>query len=502
MTALRRIGLAAGLIVLVSLIAVGVLTGVLQAGVGKALTATGLRSPSSPVSTLPPGSLGSSSPTPSHTPAGTASGPATSAPAGDPTALTPVLAPVPASNPTTAGTDAGVDKKKLAARIAAVDTTGFKATIGAEVTDLATGAVVYDRNGNTGFTPASTNKLLTTTTALDLLGPEHRFQTTVVRGTGDQIILVGGGDPYLNATTVTSAYPVRPSLQQLAAATATKLKAAGTTTVTLGYDTSLFSGPSWNPKWPEKYRDQVSPVSSLWVNEGRASPYETGPRVANAPLGAAKAFAAALKKDGITVGAVSSAKAAGSAPQLAVLQSLPLNLIVERLLMLSDNDAAEVVLRQAALAARQPASFVGGQVAVQQTLTKLGVWEPAIRFYDGSGLTWQTRVPPDVIVKIVRLTAQPDHPALRPVITGLPIAGVAGSLRTRFNVSGTGAARGLARAKTGTLTGVRALAGYVRTADGATLAFDLVANDATNDYLAEIFLQRVVTAIASCGCQS
>ncbi len=501
MTALRRIGLAAGLIVLVSLIAVGVLTGVLRAGVDRALTATGLRSPSSATntasSTATPGSFGSGSTT-SSAPTGTASGPRASATAGDPTALTPVLAPVPA----TAGSDAGADKQKLAARIAAVDTTGFKATIGAEVTDLGTGAMVYDRNGKAGFTPASTNKLLTTTTALDLLGPDHRFQTTVVRGTGNQIILVGGGDPYLNATTVPSVHPVRPSLQQLAAPTAAKLKAAGTTTVTLGYDTSLFSGPSWNPKWPEKYRDQVSPVSSLWVNEGRASRYETGPRVANAPLGAAKAFAAALKQDGITVAAVGSAKAAGSAPRLAVLQSLPLNLIVERLLMLSDNDAAEVVLRQAALAARQPASFVGGQAAVRQTLTKLGVWEPAIRFYDGSGLTRQTQVPPNVIVKIVRLTAQPDHPGLRPVITGLPIAGVAGSLQTRFNVSGTGAARGLARAKTGTLTGVHALAGYVRTADGSTLAFDLVANDATNDYLSEIYLQRVVAAIASCGCKA
>lgn len=497
MSRTRRAGLALGIIVLVSLVAVGVLTGLLPAGVNQALSATGLRTPGPSSVSTPTNTAGTTAPstTPTGTPTAGApgSGRSSSVPSSG-ASLVPVLAAV--------STDAGVDRAALAARINAVSTKGFTAKIGIAVTDLGSGALVYNHNAGTGFTPASTNKLLTTTAALELLGPDHRFTTTVVPGGSGQIILVGGGDPYLSAKTVRGVYPVRPSLQQLAASTAAKLKATGQKSVTLGYDTSLFTGPSWNPQWPEKYDDQVSPITSLWVNEGRASPYETGPRVANAPQDAAKAFAAALKKDGISVGAISSAKATSGATPIATLESLPLNLIVERLLMLSDNDAAEVVLRQAAIAAKQPASFVGGQTAVKKTLTKLGLWNSTIRYDDGSGLSRATKVSPQAMTAVVRLAASGQHPELRPVITGLPVAGVAGSLQTRFNVEGTTAARGLARAKTGTLTKVHALAGYVRTSDGSTLVFDTVVNAATNDYVAEIYLQRVVSAITGCGCKS
>lgn len=358
MSRLRRAGLALGIIVLVSLVAVGVLTGVLPAGLKRGLVATGLGAPDpSSTSTLPPGTFGTAGPTGSQT-LGTPAGTTPSVPAAPPAAaLAPVLA--------AASTDAGVGRSALAARINAVGTKGFTAKTGIAVSDLSSGALVYSRSAGLGFTPASTNKRLTTTAALSLLGPDHRFETTVVPGTSGQIILVGGGDPYLSATTVKGAYPARPSLQQLAGSTAAKLKVSGRTSVTLGYDTSLFTGPSWSPHWPELYRDQVSPITSLWVNEGRASPYETGPRVSNAPQVAAKAFAAALKKDGITVGTIGGARASRTATPIATLASLPLNVIVERLLMLSDNDAAEVVLRQAAIAAHQPASFTGGQIAVR-----------------------------------------------------------------------------------------------------------------------------------------
>ena len=125
--------------------------------------------------------------------------------------------------------------------------------------------------------PASTLKLLTTTAALATLGGDHRFTTSVVRGTRPgTIVLVGGGDPLLvdTAAQAGAVYPRPASLQALAAATAARLRSQGVRRVSLGYDTSLFTGPAVNPHWPSTYitDDVVSPITALWVNEGRTAP--------------------------------------------------------------------------------------------------------------------------------------------------------------------------------------------------------------------------------------
>lgn len=490
---MRRLGIAAGVLVAVAaLVVAGLLTGIVPTGRAGEIAGTRPSATST-------GATGGPSAVASGTPTGV---PSPALPSGGPDTPAPVLAPVSG--------DAGLDGSELADRIRSVSTKGLKGKVGIAVADLASGKVAWSQNGRTGFAPASTTKLLTTTAALDLLGPDHRFTTSVTLS-GKRVVLVGGGDPYLAAKTDSSSYPARPSLQQLAASTATALKARKLTTVSLGYDDSLFSGPSWNPKWPATYSDQVSPISALWADEGRVTGYSPGPRVSDPPLEAAKDFAGYLEKQGIEVtGTPSSADAPGSAAAptgvIASIRSLPLSMIVERLLTFSDNDAAEVVFRQAALAAGQPGSFTGGQKAVHATLVKLGVWVPGTVIWDGSGLTRQTRVAPDTMVKVIGIAAGEGtlaDPALRPVLTGMPVAGAAGSLlqsHGRYVASGTGAALGLVRAKTGTLTGVHALAGYVRTRSGATAVFDLVINDTTTDYAAEVYLQRVTAAITGCGC--
>src|SRR5437762_2784969 len=79
--------------------------------------------------------------------------------------------------------------------------------------------------------------------ALKVLGPQFRIRTTVVQGaTAGQVVLVGGGDPTLASAPPTGFVPAPASLPQLARSTASALRAAGTTKVTLGYDTSLFTG--------------------------------------------------------------------------------------------------------------------------------------------------------------------------------------------------------------------------------------------------------------------
>ena len=89
------------------------------------------------------------------------------------------------------------------------------------------------------------------------------------------------------------------------------------------------------------------------------------------------------------------------------------------------------------------------------------------------------------------------------MLSGLPVAGFDGTLARRYRHRPVAAGRRAVRAKTGTLLGVSALAGLVRTADGRLLAFDLTADavplGATR--AAERALDRLAAALASCGCR-
>ena len=175
--------------------------------------------------------------------------------------------------------------------------------------------------------------------------------------------------------------------------------------------------------------------------------------------------------------------------------------IVEHVLMISDNDAAEVLFRHAAIGAGKAGSIAEATKVVRSELTKLGIWGPGMTINDGSGMARQTKVPADAMVKMLRLAAGKQHPELRAVITGLPVAGVEGSLRIRYFDDQSLAGRGVVRGKTGTLNKVRARAGLVRTADGSLLVYAFLINKPKNEYNAVVWLDRVTTAISTCGCR-
>jgi len=153
-------------------------------------------------------------------------------------------------------------------KIRAIKVPGATGSFSGSVVEVGTGNVLYAHNATRPHIPASTMKLLTATAAMSILGPEHTFQTTVVSPQPGQIILVGGGDPYL-ARKASADYPRRATISGLARATASRLKQDKIKKVSLGYDAALFSGPAWNPRWPSFYRDSVSPTSALVVDEGR-----------------------------------------------------------------------------------------------------------------------------------------------------------------------------------------------------------------------------------------
>ncbi|MCZ0971384.1 D-alanyl-D-alanine carboxypeptidase/D-alanyl-D-alanine-endopeptidase [Streptomyces albulus] len=168
-----------------------------------------------------------------------------------------------------------------------------------------------------------------------------------------------------------------------------------------------------------------------------------------------------------------------SAPErIAVVHSLPLSDLVERMLTYSDNDIAEALARQTALAAHRPASFDGAAAAVRDALAAQHLPLAGAVFADGSGLDQDDKVSANLLSHLLLAAAASNQPDLRPIVTGLPVAAFTGTLSGRY--VGDTAGAGTVRAKTGTLTGVNTLAGTVVDADGRLLAFAFMTTGTTD----------------------
>jgi len=196
----------------------------------------------------------------------------------------------------------------------------------------------------------------------------------------------------------------------------------------------------------------------------------------------------ALARRGITVrGRVVTVTNAGSPDQggangrlveLASLSSPPLRDLLPRMMKPSQNLHAQLLLLQAG--ARQPVgedaadrtSEQAGLAALSAFLAKAGLDVAEVRLEEGSGLSRHNLVTPRALVELLRFMRSHPHAAV--FRDSLPVAGVDGTLRTRFR--GT-SAEGNLRAKTGSLSQVNTLAGYVQTAAGEGLVFALMLNN-------------------------
>lgn len=155
---------------------------------------------------------------------------------------------------------------------------------------------------------------------------------------------------------------------------------------------------------------------------------------------------------------------------LLVDQSAPLVEIVDRMLDWSLNIYAESLV--AALDRTSPATIAGGVAMLRTTLEALGVPAGGYLTRDGSGLSRNDYLSADALV--ATLEAAWSRPGLRgPLMDVLPVAGGEGTLQRRL--AGTRGA-GRVRAKTGSMSNVRSLAGFVDTESGEPLAFAFMSN--------------------------
>ncbi|MCW2501661.1 MAG: D-alanyl-D-alanine carboxypeptidase (penicillin-binding protein 4)-like protein [Frankiales bacterium] len=402
---------------------------------------------------------------------------------------TPLLAPASATArvPTAAGL--------RAALATALKDPALGRRLALSVRDASTGRTLLEIRATASVTPASTAKIVTALAALTVLRPDARLTTRVLRGAPGDVVLVGGGDPLLAGRWTTPGFPARARLADLAA----QLKGVAVRRVVV--DDGLFTGPRLGPGWKPGYvtHGDVAPVSALAADGGRTSTRRSTPRTQDPALEAGRQLAALLKARAVVRGA-----APAGATELAHVESAPVSDLVEAMLTRSDNDVAEALGRHVALASGEPATFTGAAAALGKALGPLlaeaGLTPAAVTLVDASGLSVLSRLQPTALTRLLALVGQ--DPRYAAVLTGLPVGGFDGTLAKRYRTGPAAAAAGSVRAKTGTLNGVSALAGLVRTRDGRLLAFDATADGVslTGTLQAQAALDRLAARLAACGC--
>ncbi|MER7079862.1 D-alanyl-D-alanine carboxypeptidase / D-alanyl-D-alanine-endopeptidase (penicillin-binding protein 4) [Saccharopolyspora kobensis] len=208
-----------------------------------------------------------------------------------------------------------------------------------------------------------------------------------------------------------------------------------------------------------------------------AEPVEDFTTVPDPSAYAADLFTRALAAHGVRVRNAGEGTAPEGARVLAERESIPLRELLVPFMKLSNNGHAEVLVKAMGREVRGEGSWAAGLEVLTERLGELGLSPEVLRLVDGSGLSTMDNVTPE------QLTVLLDNARQRPWFPAwydsLPVAGVAdrmvgGTLRNRM--AGT-AAENNVRAKTGSLTGVTSLSGYVTTAGGRELVFSVVFND-------------------------
>ncbi|WP_446217302.1 D-alanyl-D-alanine carboxypeptidase/D-alanyl-D-alanine endopeptidase [Micromonospora sp. IBHARD004] len=395
--------------------------------------------------------------------------------------------------------------------------------VNVSVADVTTGKALYGSGQDAPTVPASVTKLATAVTVLAARGPAYRIPTRAVAGaTPGEVVIVGGGDPTL-AVDKNGFYPGAARLDDLAGQVRKALGGTAPTRVTV--DSSLFSGPVYEPGWDADIPTGGfgAAITALMTDGARRDAeaarknfddtHGAAERVSQPDLTAGRQFAqllglsgdAAEVKRGTAPAAGASAAAGAPAPgtELGKVSSLPMVRLVDLMISDSDNVIAETLARQVAVARSKPASFAGGAAATDAVIGELGLPADEISLADGSGLSRTNRISPSLLTDLITLAGNGSHPELAAIFGGLPVGGWSGTLDDRYQAAVTKAGAGVVRAKTGTLSRVNAIAGLVTTAGGRLLTFAVLTDQAPEGTLDETrqALDRITSALAACGCR-
>jgi D-alanyl-D-alanine carboxypeptidase/D-alanyl-D-alanine-endopeptidase (penicillin-binding protein 4) len=350
------------------------------------------------------------------------------------------------------------------------------------------GVLVASSNIDLPVIPASNQKLLVALAALDVLGADYRFTTSVAlpparEGVVDgDIYLIGGGDPLLTSDD----YPIEDDRYPAINTTSFDglvevLVQAGVTRIrgTVIGDGTRYDDEHVIDEWADGIAFvDAGPYDALLANDSRVRGRSGRQDDPNA--GAAREFVRLLGNAGIRVdNGWGNGVASTLVPVIGSVTSDPLADVLAEMLATSDNNTAEMLLKEMGVATSGEGTRAAGIDAMVASLTAQGVPMDGVVVRDGSGLSNLNRVTCAAILEVVQLGAG------GPIDAGLPIAAETGTLADEF-VGHPMAGR--LRAKTGTLNNepfdtdppaVKSLAGYVDpapTSDAGTIEFVVIAN--------------------------
>lgn len=352
------------------------------------------------------------------------------------------------------------------------------------------GVLVGEANPDAVVIPASNQKILVAAVATEVLGEDFRYTTRVVgpsptSGVVDgDVFLVGGGDPLLSGdwyeTSNLDTFPVfnTTSLDELAR----RVASAGVTEIrgTVRGDGSRYDDEYYVDSWLGGVAGiEAGPYDALLANDARVLGEDQ--RSADPVGAAAREFVRLLAEQGVTVtGGAGSGTAPGDAPELAAIDSAPLPAIVEQMLTNSDNNTAELMVKEIGLATTGTGTRQAGLDAIAATIAGWGIDTTGLVLGDGSGLSLDNRITCATLLGVLQRSGFDS-----PVGQGLAIAGQTGTLAGIF---GDTPVAGRLRGKTGTLNNppfdqdppaVKALAGYVPVDGGGAIEYVLILNGPT-----------------------
>ncbi len=293
------------------------------------------------------------------------------------------------------------------------------------VMDEKSGEVIYESNSNSPRKPASVIKLVSAAAAYTYLNPSDSFTTSLWSGVDSKsVVIQGSRDPWIGYDHKVAVKMGRTSLERIEYNALSTLKElnGGSTKETTIYYSNLYS-------------QDVTHITKFLKQ----------------------------RKVGVTLKRITPEQAVDKSHEYILGSTSPtLRKIVDWTLVWSDNVLAERVARLASVAAGNSFDDAGVAKTFNALLTSMNIDTKNLVVKDASGLSKQNRMTAKQVSQLLMVIYH--DPKFIPIMQGLPVGGVSGTLQNRFLETAPEAV-GLVRAKTGTLNGTTNLAGFVESGD-------------------------------------